>query len=72
MNQLFKNKLKKTEYSTIAPSRFDDLRKTGRRRLIIFIIGGVTYQENRELQDMATKQGFDAIIGSNTILNSEA
>ena len=39
--------------------------------MVVFIIGGVTYQENRELQVLARKQGFEAIIGSNTILNSD-
>ncbi len=71
INQLFKNKLKKTDYVTITPSKYDDPKRAARRKVVVFIVGGVTYQENRELQLMAQKQGFDAVIGSNVILNSE-
>jgi tRNA-dihydrouridine synthase len=52
-------------------SKFDDNRKQTKKKVIVFINGGITYQENRELQLMAQKQNFDIIVGSNAIINSE-
>ena len=71
MNQLVKGKLKKTDFSTLTPSKFDESKKqTIKKKVVVFIVGGVTYQENRELQLAGVKNNFECIVGSNTILNS--
>lgn len=71
VGQLLKGKLKPKDFKTISPNKFDDSKKSAKRKVVVFIIGGVTYQENRELQLMAQKQGFEAIIGSTSIINSD-
>ena len=68
---MIKGKLKKAEYGTLSQSKFEDVKRNSRRKVMVFVIGGITYQENRELQLAGKREGFDAITGSNLIINSE-
>lgn len=68
---LVKGKLKKTEFATLSQSRFDDAKRNSKKKVLVFVIGGITYQENRELQLAGSREGFQAIAGSNIIINSE-
>lgn len=71
VTQLLKGKLKKTEYITKTLNKFEDIKKDGKKNVLVFIVGGVTYQEGRELHKAGLKGGFDVIVGANNLLNSE-
>lgn len=71
VNSLIKGKLKKTDYGTFNSSKFEDSKRSTKRKVLIFVIGGVTYQEDRELQASAERNNFQVIVGSNIAINSE-
>lgn len=71
MNQLVKGKLKKKSFNTINMNKFDDPKKKGPKKVLVFVVGGITYQENRELQLEAQKNNFNIVVGSNTLLSSQ-
>lgn len=68
---MLKGKLKKSEFGTLQTAKFDTSKKTGKRKVIVFILGGATYQELRALQRNAAKGNYEYILGSNIVLNSE-
>ena len=68
---MIKGKLKKTEFNTISQTKFEETKRSGKKKIVVFVIGGVTYQENRELQAAAQLSNFEIIVGSNIIINSE-
>lgn len=71
VNSLLKGKLKKTEFGTFNTSKFEDSKRATKRKVLVFVIGGVTYQEDRELQAAGQRSGFEVIVGSNLVINSE-
>lgn len=71
VNGLLKGKLKKTDYGTFNSTKFEDSKRTTKRKVVVFVIGGVTYQEDRELQASANNNNFEVIVGSNIVINSE-
>lgn len=68
---LLKSKLKKTDFGTFNQTKFEDSKRNTKRKVVVFVIGGVTYQEDRELQAAARRDGFEVVVGSNIIINSE-
>lgn len=71
VTSLVKGKLKKTEFGTFNQTKFEDSKRSSKKKVAVFVIGGVTYQEVRELNQAGKREGFEAIIGSNLIINSE-
>ena len=71
VNSMLKGKLKKTDYGTFNSTKFEDSKRATKRKVLVFIIGGVTYQEDRELQASAKNNNFEVIVGSNLVINSE-
>lgn len=56
---------------TLSQTRFEESKRNTKKKVVVFMIGGITYQENRELQILGERDGFQAISGSNLIINSE-
>jgi Sec1 family len=56
---------------TLSQTRFEESKRNSKKKVVVFMIGGITYQENRELQILGERDGFQAICGSNLIINSE-
>lgn len=71
VSNLVKGKLKKTEYGTYSQTKFEDSKRSSKKKVVVFIVGGITYQENRELHLAGKRDGFEIIVGSNLIINSE-
>lgn len=71
VGQLLKGKLKKTEWITKVLNKFEDIKKDSKKFVLVYVIGGVTYQEGRELYKAGLKGGYEVIVGSNNLLNSE-
>lgn len=42
-----------------------------KRNLVIFIVGGASFQEMRELHILSKDTGHNIILGSNFVLNSK-
>jgi hypothetical protein len=42
-----------------------------RQKLIVFVIGGITLTEIRELDDLSTKYGIDVVAGGSCVLTSK-
>lgn len=68
---LLKRKLKNADYPQIDLRLFNDNANRKSRRIIVFIVGGATYQESRELQVFGRNNGCSILLGSNFILNSK-
>lgn len=71
LQDLLKGKLKKSEFGTLQTAKFDSSKKSGKRKIVVFILGGATYQELRALHRHAAKGNYEYILGSNVVLNSE-
>lgn len=70
--QLFGNKLSSTDYPEIEPMGYNKPRKNQKKKnLVVFIVGGASYQEVRELNILAQETGNNIILGSNFVLNSK-
>lgn len=68
---LLKGKLKTNEFPQIDLRLFNDNTNRKSKRVVIFIVGGATYQELRELQIYAQSANCSILLGSNFILNSK-
>lgn len=68
---LLKRKLKTVDFPQIDLRFFNDNANRKSRRIVVFIVGGATYLESRELQVYSQKSGCSIILGSNFILNSK-
>ena len=66
IDQINKGKLKESEYpTTISPANFNG-RPT---EIIVFMVGGVTFEEAREIASVNTQQIF---LGGTTIHNTKS
>ena len=62
-----KKKLDPKQFSTVTQDRFIGCPN----ELIIFMVGGVTYEEAASLESLAQKNGIKILLGGNYVHNSK-
>ena len=71
VEQLLRGKLNNVDYPQINLRFFNDSSRTQENKnVIVFLIGGATYQELRELYKLAEVERNRILLGSNFVLNS--
>jgi len=55
----------------VAPSQATWRLRVGGRRLVVFVAGGVTYAEARELHELGREMGCDVMLGATALLTPQ-
>mmetsp|Transcript_50468 Transcript_50468/g.117822 ORF Transcript_50468/g.117822 Transcript_50468/m.117822 type:complete len:577 (-) Transcript_50468:93-1823(-) len=70
VDSLVKGKLKETSYPYVDGTRTAPSQKDGRARSIVFMLGGTTYEEARDVAEINAREGGRwAILGGTTVHN---
>jgi len=73
-DSLMKGKLKETSYPIVKENTYSPPSREGVPRAIIFIVGGATFEETRDINEInkSLDGGRSIILGGTTILNSRS
>jgi len=71
VKDLLKGNLPSSSFPEINLRFFNDNKSGKMKRIVVFIIGGATFQEGRELHKFSIESKSDLLLGSNFVLNSK-
>ncbi|CDJ42329.1 vacuolar protein sorting-associated protein, putative [Eimeria tenella] len=74
VESLIKGKLKESTYAVLGPNKNPTAAaapREGLQTVLVFVIGGATYQEEREMQELSSSAGVSVLLGGSSVVNAK-
>lgn len=72
IKDLLSGKLSQVDFPQFDPMGYNKASKSQKHRnIVVFVVGGVSYGEIRELDSLSKETGHNITVGSNFVLNSK-
>ncbi|KAL8275939.1 hypothetical protein Esti_000055 [Eimeria stiedai] len=77
VDSLIKGRLKESTYPVLTAHQFGGPTSSGSLKeklqtVVVFVVGGATYEEERDMEELARATGVSIILGGSTMLNSRS